>query len=1039
MDHGQKRGLADGERTDRERALTCCGRARTVAAPMGPARTLYVIFFLSGLSGLVYESMWSRYLRLFVGSAATAQILVLALFMGGMSLGAWAAGRRAMKLRRPIVAYGLVEGAIGLLAFAYPWLYEHATRLCWDWWFPALDGAAFVAVKWTVAGALIFVPCVLLGMTFPLMSVGVLRRAPEKSGEILSSLYFSNSLGAAIGAAATGYLLVPNLGLPGSLWAAGVLNLLIMGVALLDRRASPAITEGAAPAIAMGERKPLDRVGVRLLLLLVLGTGLSSFLYEISWIRLLSMVLGSATRSFEVMLSAFVFGLALGGWWVRKRMDSFKRPILVLALVQLIMGLAAVSTLPLYRVAVLAIGSAFQEGELIAPYWYAFNALRYLACVVIMLPATFCAGMTLPLVTHVLLRRGQSETVVGRVYALNTLGAIGGAVGGGLLLLPTIGLKATLVVGAMVDMGLGLWALGWLSKQDDAPAGLRQTRQRAAMGTVMLAAIGLFVVQLDPRVLAAGVFRRGNTRLDDRFVPVFHVDGRTASITVMRDETREGYHTLYTNGKPDASVRTVRWPEGRPKTAGPALAGDEPTQFLVALITAATRPHAKQGALIGLGSGLTSHALLSAPELERLDTIEIEPQIAEAAKFFDPVNARVFEDPRSRLIFDDAKAYFAGIDARYDYIVSVPSNPWVSGVSSLFTVEFYREVKRYIAPGGVLAQWIQGYEISDRLLMTVFAALDREFADYRVYRVGSRDYLIVARPDDGVDVPLGPLDGALFDAPTVREAGELMGLVEVGQLESLLIANRELLHPFLATHPPNSDAHPHLDDGAERDRFFRASAEMLLSLRFTPAPLLEVLGGVERQRLVGRVPGTRVERHVLREPDKAIALKETFADDRDDPRGGEMRVWKLRDQDLEAGLDEAAAWDAWFFATYEVFNRVAPWLRLEEEAWWRAVQARMDDGGAPASIRASLELLDAMVERDGVRLWAAAQVCRVDGACRFDPRLVAIAGALGLELRDAPARERQAWARDYMSAHARDRDSDDRAYRVILRWAERAD
>ena len=1008
---------------------------RTVAARMRAGRHLYFIFFLSGLSGLVYEAMWSRYLRLFVGSAATAQILVLALFMGGMSLGAWLAGRRALRLKRPIVAYGLVEGAIGLLALAYPWLYDTATRLCYDHWFPALDGASFALVKWTVAGALIFLPCLLLGMTFPLMSVGILRREPERSGEILSALYFSNSLGAAIGAAATGYLLVPALGLPGSLWAAAVLNLAIMGIALLDRRrpVDAAIEAGQAPDIVEGERSPLDRVGVRLLLLLVLGTGLSSFLYEISWIRLLSMVLGSATRSFEVMLSAFVFGLALGGWWVRKRMDRYKRPILVLALVQLIMGLAAVSTLPLYRVAVLAIGSAFQEGELIAPYWIWFNLLRYLACVLIMLPATFCAGMTLPLVTHVLLRRGQSETVVGRVYALNTLGAIGGAVGGGLLLLPLIGLKATLVVGAMVDMALGLWALGYVAKQVGAPKGLKQTRQRAAMGTAMLAAIGLFVVELDPRILAAGVFRRGNTRLDERFVPQFHEDGRTASITVMRDETRPGYQTLYTNGKPDASVRTERWPEGRPKSAGPALAGDEPTQFLVAMITSATRPNAKRGALIGLGSGLTSHALLAAPELESLDTIEIEPQIAKAAKLFTPVNDRVFKDPRSHLIFDDAKAYFAGIDARYDYVVSVPSNPWVSGVSSLFTVEFYREIKRYMAPGAVLAQWIQGYEISDRLLMTVFAALDREFADYRVYRVGSRDYLIIARPDDGEPADLGPLSPTRLDAPTMKAAGELLGVVDVGQLEAMLIANRALLHPFLARHPPNSDARPHLDDGAERDRFFRASAEMLLSLRFTPLPLLEVLGKVERAELRGRVPGKRVERHVMAEPDKAMALMEVFRGESEDPRGGEMNVWQLRDKDLDAS---AASWDAWFYASYEVYNRLAPWLRLDQNAWWSAVRERMEDPRMPPAVLDSLELLDALVDRDGVRAWAAVERCRIEDACRFDPRLIALAGVLALEMQDAPAERRHAWAREYVEVHARDEDSDDRAYRVILRWAQ---
>jgi hypothetical protein len=551
------------------------------------------------------------------------------------------------------------------------------------------------------------------------------------------------------------------------------------------------------------------------------------------------------------------------------------------------------------------------------------------------------------------------------------------------------------------------------------------------MGGLALATIGLVGVQLDPRVLAAGVFRRGNMRLDERYDPVSHVDGRTASVTVMHDVTQPGKYTLYTNGKPDASLRTDRWPEGRPKTAGPAMAGDEPTQFLVALITALTRPDAKQGALIGLGSGLTSHGLLASPRLESLTTIEIEPEMAVAARLFTPVNDRVFKDPRSHMIYDDAKAYFAGIDARYDYIVSVPSNPWVSGVSSLFTVEFYREVKRYISPGGVLAQWIQGYEISDRLLMTVFAALDREFADYRVYRVGSRDYLIVARPDDGEPSALGPLDEGLFDEPDVRAQAELLGAVDVSQLESLLIANRRMLHPFLAAHPANQDAHPHLDDGAERDRFFGASAEMLLALRMTPLPLLEIIGKDKRANLDGRVPGTRVQRHVLKEPDKAIALLETYVADSDDPRGGEMRTWKIRHADLGEDLP---GWDAWFFATYEVFNQVAPWADLSKQEWWAQVVRTLERPSAPEAIVRSVELLDALIEGDGQRAWELSRACQHEAACRLDPRLISLAGALALELRGASAGEKKKWASSQMAKHGRSEESDDRAYRVIERW-----
>jgi len=167
---------------------------------MGRSRHLFLLFFLSGISGLVYESLWSRYLKLFVGSAATAQILVLALFMGGMSLGSLLAGRYSARIQRPVLAYGAIEGLIGLYAMAFPYLYVGITRLCYDVVFPAVGGGGVVLAKWTAAGLLIAPPCILLGTTFPLMSVGILRRDRERSGEILSFLYFSNSFGATRGA-----------------------------------------------------------------------------------------------------------------------------------------------------------------------------------------------------------------------------------------------------------------------------------------------------------------------------------------------------------------------------------------------------------------------------------------------------------------------------------------------------------------------------------------------------------------------------------------------------------------------------------------------------------------------------------------------------------------------------------------------------------------------------------------------------------------------------------------------------------------------
>ncbi|HEY8377877.1 MAG TPA: hypothetical protein VIK91_15380, partial [Nannocystis sp.] len=541
---------------------------------------LFLLFFLSGISGLIYESIWSRYIKLFVGSAATAQVLVLSLFMGGMALGSLLAARTLAGVRSPVRAYGLIEGGIGLYALAFPWLSQTAIRLCYDHIFPALGGGLGVdLVKWSVAGLLILPPCVLLGMTFPLMSAGILRRDPERSGEILSFLYFTNSIGAALGALLSGFVLVARFGLPGTLACAAVLNILIAAVAFTQRARHAPIAED--PAASAGT----DAL-VRLLLIVSFGTGLSSFMYEIGWIRLLSMIIGSATHSFEVMLSAFVFGLAVGGLWVRKRMDRYRRPEFVLALVQLLMGIAAVATLPAYTWAVQAIGWLLADTETgrTEALWQQFNLLRYGLCLLIMFPATFCAGMTLPLITHVLLRRGQPEGVIGRVYGFNTFGAIAGAVLAGLVLMPVIGLQRVIVGGAAVDIALGLALVFREAARENAPAGMRNFARIVTTSSALVLAFGLFVVKLDPMVLSATVFRNGRTRLPDNFELLSYVDGRTASVSVIRLTDEREYRVIYTNGKPDASVVLNRYPADRDPELGPDFAGDEPNQVLVGLV-----------------------------------------------------------------------------------------------------------------------------------------------------------------------------------------------------------------------------------------------------------------------------------------------------------------------------------------------------------------------------------------------------------------------------------------------------------------------
>ncbi len=219
-----------------------------LSKPALSRRTLFAIFTISGFSGLIYESIWSHYLKLFLGHAAYAQTLVLAIFMGGMALGAWLVARSTGRIRNLLVGYALVELLTGILALLFHKVYVGTVDFTFDTAIPALDSAASIAAfKWTLAALLILPQSILLGTTFPLISSGVMRRFPEHSGETLAMLYFTNSLGAALGVLASGFWLIGAVGLPGTVMTAGILNILLALFVWVMARDEKSVAPAAPP------------------------------------------------------------------------------------------------------------------------------------------------------------------------------------------------------------------------------------------------------------------------------------------------------------------------------------------------------------------------------------------------------------------------------------------------------------------------------------------------------------------------------------------------------------------------------------------------------------------------------------------------------------------------------------------------------------------------------------------------------------------------------------------------------------------------
>ena len=812
----------------------------------------YAIFVASGFAGLIYQSLWARYLKLFLGNAAAAQVLVLAVFLGGLAIGSALAARTSVRLRHPLLLYAAIEAIIALAAVWFHDIFVAAEAWATGFVLPRTDTAAAAGLfRWSLSAALILPQSVLLGATFPLMSAGLARMRPAQSGGIIANLYFANSLGAAAGALGSAFVLIPLIGLPGAGLAAGLLNAAAaLGVWILGRR-----YDDTAPVItSLPDAENIKDSPALLLLIVAAATGAASFIYEIVWVRMISLLVGSSSHAFEVMLSAFIAGIAIGALAIRKRAQADGNPLLLLAKVQFAMGALALLSLFIYP-HLFAVVSVVYGAVPRDTFGYGLYLLAgYGFAAVMMLPTTICAGMTLPLLSKSLMRTG-GESALGAIYAANTAGGIIGAVVAVHWLLPMVGISLSLTAGAALDLLLAILL---------ARRAMPSKTPLVAVGVCALVAPAVAFGAMDPRVVASGVFRHGGAR-NDTGLPIFHRDGKTATISVF--ESRNGtqvQRNILTNGKPDAALiyedntdynyqTTDNYQTtGGDKTEGDNKTkdskkesplqhtGDEMTMTIAALLPLLLRPDAKTAANIGLGSGLTAAALMTSPVLRRADTIEIEAMVAKGAPFLGGRVARAFYDTRSNIIIDDAKSYFARHRRKYDIIISEPSNPWISGVANLFSREFYQRIRNTLTPDGVFVQWTHFYESSPQLLASKMTALAESFSDFHWYLSANSDLIVVAVVDG--EVP--PFSDALFADDEARRFWNAYGYRAADDMNALFIGDKKNLMPYLRSFgvPPNSDYFPFVEHRAPLD-FFRKTFYAWPNTFFVPVPVWEMITG----------------------------------------------------------------------------------------------------------------------------------------------------------------------------------------------------
>ena len=775
-------------------------------------RILYLIFFLSGATGLVYEVIWVRLTGLVFGNTSHAISVVLGSFMAGLALGSWWLGRKADRVASPLRFYGLLEIGIGVSASLVPVAFGLLDTVYWAL-SPSLDKVpgGNGLLRFLTSFLILIVPTFLMGGTLPVLA-RFFTEAVQEIQRKVGLLYALNTFGAAFGTLAAALFFVPRLGNTRSTLLIAIVNVLIglSAIFMASRQSKVSAAIQDEPAWTPVDSRA-DATTDRLVLAALATSGFVSMIYEVAWTRALTAMIGSSTYAFSIMLVTFLVGIALGSSIAVKWRAAGLR---LLGFTQLGIAIGAL---------------LFLVGYLVAPYIllgmlrslsYTFPAVltsQFVVCAALMIFSTVCMGAAMPVASQIYSNKltvlGRS---VGNVYSVNTLGAIAGSLAAGFLLLPLLGTERTILAGLFVNSAIAALILA-------APRALRRPNlaKWVALALLLVATLsmrgGVFWSKnaLDRGILvyARSFDARPELTISENYQDtdvVYFKDGNNATISVRKGEDYVG---LRTNGKVDASNKA-----------------DMITQLMIGYLPILYHPTPRSTMIIGYGGGVTVGAASAFKEVEEIDCLEIEPAVVGAGPAFQEFNRKSYENPKVHIMYNDARNYMNVTRKQYDVIISEPSNPWIAGVASLFTSEFYERAAQVLKPDGVFAQWIQLYELDPADMRMVLREFQEKFPHVSVW-VFSGDLVVIGtRQPQHLNLDRW-VDLASTDA---RLPLEMRHYFKVPRPEGILayyVMGSDSVRKFSADAARNSDDLPLLEFHAPR-QLFRETRALNVSLLY---------------------------------------------------------------------------------------------------------------------------------------------------------------------------------------------------------------
>jgi spermidine synthase len=806
------------------------GRARDKNNPNNSASKLFVLilscFFVSGLTGLIYQILWTRMIVKIIGSAPFAVTIVLTVFMGGLGLGSYLASRTIDQIKDPLKLvrlYGILELVIGAYGIVFPLLlilFRPLYAVIYNQLFHYFLGYNLI----TFAGCLLIllIPVTCMGATLPILSRFFITKM-SRVGTHVGRLYGTNTIGAAAGALLCGFWLIQAFGVWGSLAFAVALNTIIGILCIL---VSHTLKKSGRPPKKMTKAQILTREKkssepdyspmagfTRVSALTIFAvSGFCAMAYEVIWTQLLGLIVGPTTYSFTIVLVTFITGLALGSLFFGWLSDRVKSTMHLLLLTQFAAALFALLLSQILG------NSQIFFAKLIYHFKDHFTLLALLKASILfvfMFFPTFCLGATFPLVGKIYTRSlSQTGRSIGFAYAINSGGAILGSFIAGFFLIPLLGKEQGLRPVIALQLFTSLIIGGFL---------VWKARERLKNGLLIVLPALLVLVLLmyfphwDRQMLSVGKYHRfdhpeireigwvealfSGTDWFSQYIDgevVYFGEGIAGFTTVLKTEFdilgNKGY-ALYSSGKPEASSQL-----------------DMDTQTLSAHVPLLLHKDPKTVLVVGLASGVTAGEVLHYP-VERLDVIDINRQVVGASNFFRPWNNHVLSNPKTKLIIQDARAHMELSNRKYDVISAEPSNPWMAGLATLFTEDFFTLVRDRLTDDGIFAQFIHTYQMD----WPTFALVGRTFS-----KVFPNSLLMRTNPSSlGPDfLLLGFKGNAGFKEHVATNSVRF-----ARQSKNVVLNDPRVLYPLIVSEdlqrlfgdgPVNSDAKPWLEFSAPK-------------------------------------------------------------------------------------------------------------------------------------------------------------------------------------------------------------------------------